>query len=335
MYKTLVDKANAFQQSTINSEEDLQQLIVSIGNNPNMRYRGVNESKYTMLTSLQRNAPAKMCGHQKDYLSVLLYRVKSDKDVVAYFKSQNIPINDISCMALMQHLGLPTPLLDFSVDINVALSFAEDGMIISSGSDETDDYVSLYVIDLEKEKEVAMSVQQIYKLGMADGEQRWKDYLQCHPNEPVDATILFDLDQFMKWDDIKNNQLSFIEYQPLAPSVTTLSGDSLDLTNPNLSNQKGCFIVNLYDEKMPMEENWNMRTVARRNLFWQTKSGVQVLPFSGVMTNNMMYCYDIKKKVISKWAANNKLQLYVNTHANVALKQKLDDIMVQLDEDMA
>lgn len=73
-------------------------------------------------------------------------------------------------------------------------------------------------------------------------------------------------------------ELALVEYQKLAPNVVTLSGEGLDLTNPNLANQKGCFILNLYDEGMPMEENWNMRTIAHRNEFWQAKSGVQTLP---------------------------------------------------------
>ena len=331
MYKKLAEKAVAFQQCIIGSDGELQQLISQIGNNPNFRYRGVSESKYTMLASLQRNAPAKVSGRQKDYISVLLHRVKNNNDVVDYFKNQNIPINDISCMALMQHLGLPTPLLDFSTDINIALSFAEDGINMSSGSEETDEYVSLYVINLGREMEVAASIQQMYKLGFDDGKQRWEEHLRDHPGIPVDASILYDLDQFVKWDDIKDFELSFIEYQPLAPNVTTLSGDSLDLTNPNLSNQKGCFILNLYEETMPMEENWNMRTTARRNQFWLTRSGVQTLPFSGVYTNERMYCYDIKKTVISAWAANNKIPLYVNSAVNIAMKQNLKCIQEKLD----
>ena len=165
---------------------------------------------------------------------------------------------------------------------------------------------------------------------MVSGEQMWKDFMMKHPNEPVDVSLLYDIDKFVKWSDIKDLELAFIEYQPFAPNVTTLSGESLDLTNPNLTNQKGCFILNLYDEAMPMEENWNMRTLARRNQFWLSRIGVQTLPFSGVQINEQMYCYDIKKDVILQWATVNKLQLYVNSPMNVALKQRLQSIQAQL-----
>ena len=77
MYKTLADKSKVFKHTAINKPEELDQLLVNIGNKPYMRYRGVSEAKYTMLTSLQRNAPAKMAGRQKDYMSVLLHRVKN------------------------------------------------------------------------------------------------------------------------------------------------------------------------------------------------------------------------------------------------------------------
>ena len=334
MYKTLADKSKVFKHTAINKLEELEQLLVNVGNKPNLRYRGVCEAKYTMLTSLQRNAPAKMVGCQKDYMSVLLNRVKIDADVIAFFKGQNIPINDISCMALMQHLELPTPLLDFSIDINIALSFAEDGVNMASGSEETDEYVSLYVIDLNAEKEVAASIQQMYQYGLVSGEQMWKEYLQQHPNQPVDGSVLFDIDKFIKWDDIKDLELSFVEYQALAPNVVTLSGEGLDLTNPNLANQKGCFILNLYDEGIPMEENWNMRTIASRNMFWQTRAGVQTLPFSGVQTNEQMYCWDIKKDVIQQWAVGNKLPLYVNSPANVSIKMRLKEIQAELDREI-
>lgn len=334
MYKTIADKSKVFKHDIINKLEYLEQLIASIGNKPNLRYRGVSEAKYTMLTSLQRNAPAKMAGRQKNYMSILLYRVKNDADVIAFFKGQNIPINDISCMALMQHLELPTPLLDFSIDINIALSFAEDGVNMASGSEETDDYVSLYVIDLNAEREVAASIQQMYQYGLLSGEQMWKEHLRQHPNQPVDASILFDIDKFIRWDDIKGLELSFVEYQALAPNVVTLSDDGLDLTNPNLANQKGCFILNLYDEGMPMEENWNMRTIVSRNKFWQEKDGVQTLPFSGIQTNEQIYCYDIKKDVIQQWAVGNKLPLYVKTPANVAIKKRLTEIRAELDREI-
>ena len=125
----------------------------------------------------------------------------------------------------------------------------------------------------------------MYMEGMVTGIQRWQEYLHQNPSQTVDASILFDINKFVRWDDFQSFELAYIEYQPLAPGVVTLSGQNLDLSNPNLMRQKGCFILNLYSDTMPMEENWNMRTVEQRNQFWMTSvPGVKTLPYSGAMT---------------------------------------------------
>lgn len=333
MYNTLEEKSDVFNRVTVDSREELITIVSNISGNDNNRYRGVNEAKYTMLTSIQRfYQNIKINVSQNEYISQLLYRVKSDSDVKNYFNKQNIPINDISCMALMQHQGLPTPMLDFSTDINIALSFAEDGMNMASSSNKIDDYVSLYVIDLSVETEVAASVQQIYQRGMVSGKLMLNEFRQENPNTPVNASILYDMDRFIKWKDISGFSLSFIEYQQKAPGVVTLSGQQLDLTNPNLVKQKGCFVLNLHNESMPMEDNWNMRTLSSRNQIWS--SGAQKLPFSGVHTYEKMRCYDIKKVVMEEWAQRNKVELYDNSTENKAIKQKLHDIQDDIQDEL-
>lgn len=142
MYNTLAEKAKAFNQNTIKTEKELEALITALSQRNCLRFRGVSESKYTMLTSLQRKCLSSFKGTQKEYMSQLLLKVKEDAIVINYFQSLGIAINDIPCMALMSHLGLPTPMLDFSTDIIVALSFAADGVNMASGNDETDEYVS-------------------------------------------------------------------------------------------------------------------------------------------------------------------------------------------------
>lgn len=85
MYKTLVEKQTAFNECAINSEADLHSLIAELGSKPSYRFRGVNEAKYTMLSSLQRKYQ-KTLREQKDYMSKLLDCVKRDKDILDFFK---------------------------------------------------------------------------------------------------------------------------------------------------------------------------------------------------------------------------------------------------------
>lgn len=330
MYKSLSEKAAVFNQYTINTVDELRNLVELFKKYPSLRFRGVCESKYTMLTSLQRQCPASMAGRQSDYLSLLLEAVKRDPVVCNFFNSKKIAINDISCLALMQHQGLPTPFLDFSTDVRIALSFAADGVSLSSSDVETDEYVSLYVFDKDYELELGYSIQQVYADGMERAKQMIRNYLQHHADQQVDASLLYNLDSFVKWNDIKEFELSFIEYQSLAPGLVTLSGQKLNLSNANLDRQKGCFILNLYDEKMPLEENWFMRTPEKYYAMLAQTPGGASLPFKGVMTQDKLYCFDIKKDVIKKWALENAIELYDRSAENNAIKDRLHNILTDL-----
>lgn len=331
MYRTLKEKKHVFNQNTINSREELQYMIKTLGSRSCLRFRGVCESKYCMLTSLQRNCPIPMKGQQKQYISLLLEEIKNNPGIVLYFQNKGIAINDISCLSLMQHFGLPTPLLDFTTDISVALSFASKGICMSSGNEETDEYVSLYVFDKVSECEVGTPLQQIYMDGMVTGIQRWQNHIKQHPEQPIDASILFSLNEFVRWNDIRDLELVYVEYQPLSPGVITLSGQSLSLSNPNLDKQKGCFILNLFDETTPLEKNWNMRLPESRAQFWKNKESVmQSLPFSGVTTKEKMACFDIRKEIMNEWAADNAVVLYDNTEDSQSIKDLLDKIQLTL-----
>jgi hypothetical protein len=334
MYKTIEEKKSVFNECTINTEDELQEVIAQIGDKNALRFRGVCEAKYTMLSSLQRNCPSQLAGGQKGYMAALLYRVKTDKVVDDYFNNKRRRNNDLTCMALMQHLGLPTPLLDFSVDINVALSFAADGVKMNSGNDETDGYVSLYVFNKDSEFEIGYSVQQAYMNGVATGEKMLKDYREQHPNESVDASILDEVNQFIKWDDLKECEIAFVEHQPIAPAVVMLSGQKFDIENPNIARQKGCFLINLYDEAIPLEDNWNGRSIEKRDLFWTTRSDATVWPYKGAITRDKITCYDIRKDVIMSWAEKYKCDLYDTSAEILQLKKRLFEIKEKLDSEM-
>lgn len=186
------------------------------------------------------------------------------------------------------------------------------------------------------EYEVGIPVQQIYLNGIASGIQFLQDHWGKELLNQEQASILYNINEFVKWSDIRNMELSFIEYQPLASGVVTLSGQRLNMSNPNLDKQKGCFILNLYDEKMPLEENWNMRTIERRNQFWiNRESELDLLPYSGVVTREKIRCYDIPKNVIKKWAEDNAISLYDWSEATQDIKTKIVDIQKRLEGKIA
>lgn len=98
--------------------------------NPNkMIFRGLNEATYKMYTSSQRE----WINHgsdiiYSDYLNTLLANAKNWNNGILkkYMKSLNkgLEENNLAYFSIMQHFGLPSPLLDFSYNPFVALYFA-------------------------------------------------------------------------------------------------------------------------------------------------------------------------------------------------------------------
>lgn len=84
MYSSLKDKSNKFVQFTIDTKDELQRLVDYLAPNDMLRYRGVNESKYTMLTSLQRELQDKTKEEQLSYFSHLLGRVKENEKIQCF-----------------------------------------------------------------------------------------------------------------------------------------------------------------------------------------------------------------------------------------------------------
>ncbi len=206
----------------------------------------------------------------------------------------------------MQHYGLPTPLLDFSTDIRIALAFAAHEMKTSSGHKDIDNYASLYAFDTNVEYDVGEPIQQMMIIDEYKGER----YKSQHSESTLNDSLLQDIDKFSQWDDLAEMELVFIEYQQNAPGFVTLSGQKLNLSNPNLDMQKGCFLLNLYAAEIPLEENWNMRTKESRDQFWSNPNSGTKFNCKGVHTKEKITCFDIKKDILSDWARINTVPLF-------------------------
>lgn len=114
-------------------------------------FRGMGEAKYKLFTSFQRyyiesRIPSAM-GVQ-NFIQKEINNVNSDP-LCEYYKRLNVKTSDYLYLSFLQHYGAPTPLLDFSHDINVALYFATENLKYGQGGNDIDDYFSLYYICID------------------------------------------------------------------------------------------------------------------------------------------------------------------------------------------
>lgn len=118
-------------------------------------FRGLNEAKYRLYTSGQREWLTKEFWLQnlsyQDFQNSILKKVKSNSILNNYFKSINAKTTDLLYMSFLQHYGAPTSLLDFTYSLNTALFFATDDLTFVPISQQSlvNDYFSIYYIELE------------------------------------------------------------------------------------------------------------------------------------------------------------------------------------------
>lgn len=265
-YKSLEEKAPLFSHIKIDTKDVLDfHLEKLLEFSPNCIFRGVNEAKYKLYTSVQRSWICNGLGrHSTINLMVdsMITNLRNNVTLTEYYKSLNIIPTDLLYLGLLQHYSAPTPLIDFTYDYKTALYFATKGLSAGCSDSEIGDYFSLYYIDTDKYGNQLVKMDEFLNNELDVGAAMYEDLILKCPGAYVDKQSLDDMDIYTRWikrypfydDGLCTIKMMFIDNPFKFKGFTApYTRESLYWSNLNIIAQKGCFIL-YNNDCVPMEE---------------------------------------------------------------------------------
>ena len=262
-YANLSEKNSFFDMTTIDTYKGFDDVYQTLKSD-NVIFRGVNEAKYKLYTSAQRewiiNEYEKQGINYTSFIQSQLNYIRGFSIISQYYKSLNVNENDLLYICLLQHYGAPSPLLDFTYDLDIALYFALDKIKTASSNIDIDNYFSLYLIDKNQCGKELVDIVLMLKSGIQSGGILLEDYKIKYPHDSIDDSLLRSVDLYTKWlkndgtrDGLHKLGCGFID-NPLCSETLSMykTSEVLYWSNINLIAQKGCFIFYTKD-KEPLE----------------------------------------------------------------------------------
>lgn len=257
-YLCLKEKEDVYNCTIIDTEQDFSNIFQNIiDNQSNYVFRSVNEAKFKLYSSAQRqwiwNDLSNKYSSYKDYINSFIVNVQSHQRVVSFFQNNHIPLNDFVILALLQHYSQPSPLVDFTYNPLLSLFFAFDNVKPGTTGNEIDNYVSLY--RLKHTQPCFCSIQNVN----VHGANTLSDALRNLniPLAQIDTSkVLFDI-QNLTYNEYADIGIILIHGDKMG--ITNIQIPALgftctyNITNPNLRNQEGLFVLNT-TEDIPLED---------------------------------------------------------------------------------
>jgi hypothetical protein len=207
-------------------------------------FRGVGEAKFKIYTSAQRdwivNDMMEWAG--KPYLEFIddLIKKAHNKPLLSkVFNYYSLYPNqrDFPTLSILQHYGAPTPLIDFTYNLDVALYFAIENCEPSLSSNIIDRYFSINIIDRTLQKNEFLNLMQ-FNQGAFPRLSSFYEW-ETSPN------ALFYITDFENRFSRKSKK----GFQDLRPLTI--------LFNQRIIPQEGLFVFNP-SSTMPLEDRFNL-----------------------------------------------------------------------------
>jgi len=258
-YKSFSEKNQYFHSTRIETNSQFDRLYEELfEKQDHLIFRGLNESKFKNYTSAQRVWITNRLSYHigfTDFIQRILDNIRSQQVLRDYYLALKVVPNDLLYLSFLQHYGAPTPMLDFTHDLDTGLFFAFDNMKPNSTRKLIGDFVSLYFIDIRE-----CGAELVDMLAMFDSyvepinESVYNLRLQ-HPEIKLDDSIIREIDKYIRWGTqggFSNVPIGLYDGIFTNSTVTLKSGQTLVWANMNIIAQKGCFI-NYNDSLIPLE----------------------------------------------------------------------------------
>lgn len=256
-YESFEEKSEVFKENfKIDNEEEVDSIVSMYSSHEkDFLYRGINTATYKLYSSSQvqwmlSDAISKKTNIEVYYNFIMdsIELTRENNRVKQYIKDNGISDNDLFILALMQHYGMPSPVLDFSHSIFGALYFAWDkcDRTLSDTQTQLSDYISLYVIN-KKIDWVNCSVQNV----MRNSAEQLNDMLQKDKLFTAGMVDTKDVEkEFLKLPYLKFKDWNFVAVEdnpenPVKISIPALKFDcEYQIINDRIISQQGMFIAN-------------------------------------------------------------------------------------------
>lgn len=257
-YNNLKEKSQYYNCTTIDNIQDFDNIFQDIVQHQSEYvFRSVNEARFKLYSSAQRqwiwNDLFKNYHSYEDYINSRIVLVQNYQDIISFFSNNKISLNDFAILALLQHYGQPSPLVDFTYNPHLSLFFAFDRVRPGATGNEIYNYVSLY--RLKYTHPCFCSIQDVN----VHGADTLSDALRNLdiPLSQIDTSkVLFDIQNltYHEYADIgimlvHGDKMGITNIQIPALGFTC----TYNITNPNLRNQEGLFVLNT-TEDIPLED---------------------------------------------------------------------------------